>query len=724
MNFNSKFEKKLLIQFLILVTIPIMIMGFLSYKIYVEGAETRNEIVLKNYSEQIKSDYSNTFNSIRRYYINLSTLDSYKWLEKQESPPYYDFANLSKSLSDIDGGYTLSTYFTNYNFINIKYGWAMSQYGMCEYEELVNKSQVNKFISEQEEVESAISWANTIPLDTDTNYNPRSYNTLDLSGKFLVLKNRNTNNEITSILTIELNTDVLSKTATNYSSLGYETIILNNDKVLLQTNPAFTNAYLSNNFLADGRLFDEDNNIYRIIVSDLSSDGMVYVTGYDIHKNRDDASIFIYVAVSIIIGYILLYIILRRFARYIYKPFEFLQTKAENNLIQVKKQFAHNLALGTIDQERIDKVVSEFNIKESPAYKVMLFNLIADDNYTLEETYTILFEILAHCTEKCTLSPTRVKEKAVFIVGSSNYYLLEEKVAYIYSEIKSVLNKYENLNFKAGISDTIFNLISVKQGYEQCLRAINAEQKLDSKDNLSITVFNERTKIDTENAYDMIIENELVDLIERQGSPEEIRNILNIIISRIEARCSFDFEKNYCYSKLIITITNVAIAHSISLNYIFDMNQNEIFEKVNEIQNLTQIVNYFEESIVRPISENIASIKEESKEDNKEDIISNILQLISESKGSISLNECADKLNYSTTYLSKALVQYKGISFTDISNQEKLKYAKYLLLTTDLSVQEISDKLGYNNVQNFIRFFKKQTETTPLNFRKENESFK
>ncbi len=722
MNFNKKFEKKLLMQFLILVTIPIMIMGILSYNIYVKGEQKRNELVLDNYSELIKKEYSSIFDNMRRYFIDLSAKDSYKWLEAQKSLPYYDYANLSQSLSEINGGYSLSAYITNYNFINIKNGWAISPLGMVEYDDLVNKAQVSKFISDQSSVSSPVTWVNnSSEYDTLKTIN-RSANILDLSGKFLVLKKQDLNDSITSILTIEINTSKLSETAFNYSNLGYETIILNNNKVLLQTNGAFTEAYLNNNYITDDRIVDENNNIYKI-KTEYSSDGMIYIIGYDIYKSKDEANIFIYIAISIISGFALLYLILRSFAKYVTKPFEFLQEKAENNLTQIKKQFVHNLALGTIDQDRIDKVVLEFNLKESPAYKVILFELTANEQYDREATLDIVMRIVELATDKCSLSPTRVKGKAVFIAGSSNYYNLEKKVASIYSEIKSVLDTFENLNFKVGISDTIFNLISIKHGYDQCLRAINTDPNVE-KDNLSITVYNEKNIISTDNAYDIIIENELVDLMETQGSVEEIKNILNIIITRIEDRCSFDFEKSYLYSKLIITITNVAIAHNISLNYIFNMNQNEIFEKINEIQNLTQVVNYFEESIIRPIIDNIASMKEDSKEDNKEDIINNILKLISESKGSISLNECADKLNYSTTYLSKALVQHKGMSFTDISNNEKLKYAKYLLLTTDLSVLEISDKLGYNNVQNFIRFFKKQTEMTPLNFRKENESLK
>ena len=71
--------------------------------------------------------------------------------------------------------------------------------------------------------------------------------------------------------------------------------------------------------------------------------------------------------------------------------------------------------------------------------------------------------------------------------------------------------------------------------------------------------------------------------------------------------------------------------------------------------------------------------------------------------------------------MSKVLKKEKGVTFTDMVSEEKLKVAKYMLLTSDLSVAEISEKLQYNNVQNFIRFFKNHEEITPSAFRKKHK---
>ncbi len=101
------------------------------------------------------------------------------------------------------------------------------------------------------------------------------------------------------------------------------------------------------------------------------------------------------------------------------------------------------------------------------------------------------------------------------------------------------------------------------------------------------------------------------------------------------------------------------------------------------------------------------------------EILKQVMKLLKDSKGNITLNECAEQLCYHANYLSKVLKREKGVTFTGIVNEEKLKQAKYMLLTTEYSIAEISEKLQYNNAQNFIRFFKNHVGFTPAVFRKE-----
>lgn len=100
-------------------------------------------------------------------------------------------------------------------------------------------------------------------------------------------------------------------------------------------------------------------------------------------------------------------------------------------------------------------------------------------------------------------------------------------------------------------------------------------------------------------------------------------------------------------------------------------------------------------------------------------IAAQVMRMIKHTNGNISLAECARTLHYHPTYIWKVLKRQEGVSFRALVNAEKLKTAKHMLLTTDASVAQIAEKLKYYNVQNFIRFFKSNTQTTPAVYKQE-----
>lgn len=85
----------------------------------------------------------------------------------------------------------------------------------------------------------------------------------------------------------------------------------------------------------------------------------------------------------------------------------------------------------------------------------------------------------------------------------------------------------------------------------------------------------------------------------------------------------------------------------------------------------------------------------------------------------ITLEEIAAKNFISRHTLSLAFKDIVGISFRDYLVLFRLTEAKKLLITTDLSVDEISEKTGYQNVNNFIQTFKSREKLTPLQYRKQ-----
>lgn len=77
----------------------------------------------------------------------------------------------------------------------------------------------------------------------------------------------------------------------------------------------------------------------------------------------------------------------------------------------------------------------------------------------------------------------------------------------------------------------------------------------------------------------------------------------------------------------------------------------------------------------------------------------------------------SDQLNISPGYLRSLLNLLTGQNTQQFIHQKLTDKAKEKLSTTNLSVSEIAYELGFEHPQSFSKFFKKTTNSTPLEFR-------
>lgn len=83
----------------------------------------------------------------------------------------------------------------------------------------------------------------------------------------------------------------------------------------------------------------------------------------------------------------------------------------------------------------------------------------------------------------------------------------------------------------------------------------------------------------------------------------------------------------------------------------------------------------------------------------------------------LSLNDISYQLELSPSYLSNLFKEYHNTTFLDYVNNYRIAKAKPLLLNTEESVAAIAQRVGYGNVNTFIRIFKKSENITPGQYR-------
>lgn len=82
------------------------------------------------------------------------------------------------------------------------------------------------------------------------------------------------------------------------------------------------------------------------------------------------------------------------------------------------------------------------------------------------------------------------------------------------------------------------------------------------------------------------------------------------------------------------------------------------------------------------------------------------------------LKDAAGVVCLSPKYLSRIFKQSTGKNFSRYKLTIKVEKAKYLLAKTGYNVNQVSDKLGYENAESFIRQFKKIAGCTPTSYRR------
>lgn len=78
----------------------------------------------------------------------------------------------------------------------------------------------------------------------------------------------------------------------------------------------------------------------------------------------------------------------------------------------------------------------------------------------------------------------------------------------------------------------------------------------------------------------------------------------------------------------------------------------------------------------------------------------------------------ADKCCYSTKYFGELVKTETGRTARDFINDRLLRAAKQLLADEELSISQVSQELGFEYPQHFVRFFKSQTGKTPSEYRR------
>lgn len=131
------------------------------------------------------------------------------------------------------------------------------------------------------------------------------------------------------------------------------------------------------------------------------------------------------------------------------------------------------------------------------------------------------------------------------------------------------------------------------------------------------------------------------------------------------------------------------------------------------------------EEVIKQIFDEYEKTKKkyDVKQGTARQIIIDIMEYIDEHfNEEIQLSIIAANHYRDVTYISKLFKEYAGMNYTDYLINRRIEEAKKLLHDTDLSVDEVAFKIGYENVIYFRKVFKSKTNMSPGQYRRESRN--
>lgn len=201
--------------------------------------------------------------------------------------------------------------------------------------------------------------------------------------------------------------------------------------------------------------------------------------------------------------------------------------------------------------------------------------------------------------------------------------------------------------------------------------------------------------------------------MDRFGVPPDLinRTSLGRNISRYEF---FDYTSN---EALHLSVAEIEIFREV-----LSMIQQELHHNIDKhtreliVSNIELLLNYclcfYDRQFVTREEINHTVVKKFS------DLLEQYIATRAEQEGLPSVAYFADKCCYSAKYFGELVKTETGKNAKDFINARLLRAAQQLLSDDLLSITQISQRLGFEYPQHFVRFFKAQTGKTPTEYRK------
>lgn len=421
---------------------------------------------------------------------------------------------------------------------------------------------------------------------------------------------------------------------------------------------------------------------------------------------------------------------------YVYRPLKQLSRKLQTMTVKNKQDHVTNeysliehvvnelqnekeYALPSVIKDSITGLVTEAFDGERFAYlklmihqdlKLMLNILVITECETREDTQKTADEFMGFIREREEIEGWFSAMSMTRGIGLFSTTLSYEEFLLAAGAVKEKLER-EGSRLTCCVSRGFKNWENMSMVYAKALRTL--ERKFfEGKNSL---IYEKTPAVDYKNEYySKETESRLTKYV-TEGNREKAVESLHILTRDLSSRATDIQYTRFVYFQICHNLIQNVLDLGGKLPKAF--NEKDIFKAVFSAESILDLEDMSEKLLEACVS-NFAR-QEKSYSSNVEKaaafISANYMR-------DLSLDDVANAVFLSSGYLSIIFKDETGYTVLEYITYIRMQKAKELILKTPgLKVKDIAEQLGYNNVQSFIRYFKKYYGVTPMAFRKNEE---
>lgn len=157
---RSRYETLIFTRLVLLVAVPLLIVGLLCGILYYRSEFARGRAKLGEVAGNASMRMTSVFDGLRSYYLAALRNSSFTWMESCSEIPYSRYSDLRDAQELLRGGTYMDSYVVGYEYINLRYGWVLSNYGTFPLEQMKNQEEIRTFIDNQASQTATLYWVN------------------------------------------------------------------------------------------------------------------------------------------------------------------------------------------------------------------------------------------------------------------------------------------------------------------------------------------------------------------------------------------------------------------------------------------------------------------------------------------------------------------------------------------------------------------------------------